>query len=105
VHRNERNGSVAWRVRWREGARGSRARTRTFGRKADAAAFEDELRRRRRLGELGLMPGSQETLDEYAVRRGRRRTRSRWHPRPPSTTPASMTCTSRRTSAITSSQS
>jgi integrase len=28
-------------------------------------AYEDELRRRRRLGELGLMPGSQETLDEY----------------------------------------
>jgi hypothetical protein len=27
--------------------------------------YEDELRRRRRLGELGLMPGSQETLDEY----------------------------------------
>jgi len=65
VHRIERNGSVVWRVRWREGGRGSRARTRTFGRKADAAAYEDELRRRRRLGELGLMPGSQETLDEY----------------------------------------
>jgi integrase len=65
VHRIERNGSVVWRVRWREGGRGSRARTRTFERKADAVAYEDELRRRRRLGELGLMPGSQETLDEY----------------------------------------
>lgn len=40
-------------------------RTRTFERKADAVAYEDELRRRRRLGELGLLPGSQETLDEY----------------------------------------
>ena len=65
VHRIERSGSVVWRVRWREGGRGSRARTRTFERKADAVAYEDELRRRRRLGELGLMPGSQETLDEY----------------------------------------
>ena len=65
VHRIERNGSVVWRVRWREGGRGSRARTRTFDRRADAVSFDDELRRRRRLRELGLMPGSQETLDEY----------------------------------------
>jgi integrase len=66
VHRVDRGaGSVVWRVRWREGGRGSHARTRTFERKADAVAYEDELRRRRRLGELGLMPGSQETLDEY----------------------------------------
>jgi integrase len=65
VHRIERGGSVVWRVRWREGGRGSRARTRTFERKADAVVYEDELRRRRRLGELGLLPGSQETLDEY----------------------------------------
>jgi integrase len=66
VHRIHRGGgSVVWRVRWREGGRGSRARTRTFERKADAVAYDDELRRRRRLGELGLLPGSQETLDEY----------------------------------------
>src|SRR4051794_29674876 len=66
VHRVDRGGgSVAWRVRWREAGRGSRARTRTFERKADAVAYDDELRRRRRLGELGLLPGSQETLDEY----------------------------------------
>jgi integrase len=66
VHRIDRGGgSVVWRVRWREGGRGSRARTRTFERKADAVAYDDELRRRRRLGELGLLPGSQETLDEY----------------------------------------
>jgi hypothetical protein len=66
VHRIERpNGAIAWRVRWREGGRGSRERTRTFDRKADAVAFEDELRRRQRLGEVGLMMGSQETLDHY----------------------------------------
>jgi integrase len=66
VHRIDRGGgSVVWRVRWREGGRGSRARTRTFERKSDAVAYDDELRRRRRLGELALLPGSQETLDEY----------------------------------------
>jgi integrase len=66
VHRIDRGGgSVVWRVRWREAGRGSRERTRTFERKADAVAYDDELRRRRRLGELGLLPGSQETLDEY----------------------------------------
>jgi integrase len=66
VHRIDRGGSVVWRVRWRESGRGSRARTRTFERKADAVAYDDELRRRRRrLGEVGLLPGSQETLDQY----------------------------------------
>lgn len=66
VHKVERPGrATVWRVRWREGGRGSRARTRTFDRKGDAVDFEDELRRRRRLGEIGLLPGSQETLDEY----------------------------------------
>lgn len=49
VHRMVRSdGSVAWQVRWREGGRGSRARARTFDRKGDAMAFEEELRRRRR---------------------------------------------------------
>jgi integrase len=66
LHRIERpDGTVRWRVRWRDGGRGSTARTRTFDRKADAVAFEDELRRRRRLGDLGILVGSRETLDEY----------------------------------------
>jgi len=68
VHRIERpDGSIAWRVRWRDGGRGSQARTRTFDRKRDATAFDDELRRRRRLGELGIVIGSRETLDEYVA--------------------------------------
>jgi integrase len=68
VHRVERSdGSVAWRVRWRDGGRGSRARARTFDRKADAVAFDDELRRRRRLGELVGFAGSQETLNRYVA--------------------------------------
>src|SRR3954449_8508396 len=57
----------AWRVRWRDGGRGSASRSRTFTRKADAQRFEDELRRRRRLGEIGLLVGSQETLEKYVV--------------------------------------
>jgi integrase len=66
VSRVERaDGSVVWKVRWREGGRGSRARARTFARKGDAAAFENELRRRRQLGELSPFVGSQETLDTY----------------------------------------
>jgi integrase len=68
VHRIERpDGSIAWRVRWRDGGRGTRSRTRTFDRKRDATMFEDELRRRRRLGDLGIVIGSQETLDEYVA--------------------------------------
>ena len=68
VHRSKRpDGTVRWRVRWRDGGRGSRARTRTFDRKRDAVAFDDELRRRRRLGELGILVGSRETLDKYVT--------------------------------------
>ena len=68
LHKIERDdGSVVWRVRWRDGGRGSAARSRTFTRKADAQRFEDELRRRRRLGEIGLLVGSQETLDKYVT--------------------------------------
>lgn len=68
LHRFERpDGSIVWRVRWRDGGRGSRARSRTFARKADAIAFDDELRRRRRLGELGVLVGSEETLDQYVA--------------------------------------
>src|SRR5438270_7689390 len=59
------DGAVGWKVRWREGGRGSRSRARTFGRKGDAIAFEIELRRRRQLGELAPFVGSQETLDRY----------------------------------------
>jgi integrase len=65
VHRIvRRDGSVAWRVRWREGGRGSPARSRTFERRADAMAFEDELRRRRRLGDVESFASS-ETLNSY----------------------------------------
>ena len=61
------DGSVVWKVRWREGGRASQERSRTFGRRADAVAFDDELRRRRRLGELVSVAGSQGTLDRYVA--------------------------------------
>jgi integrase len=68
IHRIVRDdGSVVWRVRWREGGRGSQERSRRFDRKADAQAFEDELRRRRRLGELVGFAGAQETLNVYVA--------------------------------------
>ncbi len=69
VHRIVReDGSVSWLVRWREGGRGSRMRARRFDRKADAVAFEDEIRRRRRLGELVGFAGAQETLNHLRDR-------------------------------------
>jgi integrase len=68
VQRVERDdGSVVWKVRWREGGRESRARSRTFERKANAQAFDDELRRRRRLGEMATVVGSQDALDHYVA--------------------------------------
>ena len=68
IHRIERaDGSVVWRVRFRDGGRGSTERTRTFTRKGDASRFEDELNRRRRLGEIGLLLGSNETLNTYVT--------------------------------------
>jgi integrase len=68
LHRIQRpDGTVCWRVRWRDGGRGSVERSRTFDRKTDAVAFEDELRRRRRLGDLGILIGSRETLDQYVT--------------------------------------
>lgn len=58
------DGTSAWRVRWREGAR---SRSRTVDRKRDADALELELRRRRQLaGAVELLDrGRGETLAGY----------------------------------------
>ncbi len=53
-----------WRVRWRD-ARG-RNRSKVIGRKRDAEAFDADLRRRRRLGELDLLEGGSQTLADFA---------------------------------------
>jgi integrase len=58
------NGTKVWRVRWRD-ERG-RNRAKTVGRKRDAEAFDAEIRRLRRVGQLALMDAGRETLAEFA---------------------------------------
>jgi hypothetical protein len=54
VERLRRNsGAVVWRVRWRH-ARG-RNRSRVIGRKRDAEAFDAEIKRRKRVGDLAAL--------------------------------------------------
>jgi integrase len=63
--RVRRNGEVVWRVRWRDHA--GRNRSREVGTKREAQAFDEEIRRRRRTGELALMDAGRETLDEFVT--------------------------------------
>jgi integrase len=58
-----KSGAVVWRVRWREA---DRNRARTFDRKADAARFETEVRRRQQTGDLPAVEGGRETLAAFA---------------------------------------
>ena len=58
------NGAVVWRVRWREG---NHNRAKVLGRKSDAVAFDAEVRRRARAGELGMLDAGRERLDEFAA--------------------------------------
>jgi hypothetical protein len=63
IERVERkDGSVVWRVRWRQG---SRNRSKVLGRKRDAEAFDAELRRRKRTGELAQLDAGREPLREF----------------------------------------
>lgn len=62
---SRKGGEVVWRVRWRD-HRGQN-RSKVLGRKADADAFDGEIKRRRRTGELAAMDGGRETLDEYVA--------------------------------------
>jgi integrase len=59
------SGEVVWRVRWRDHV--GRNRSREVGSKRAAQAFDDEMRRRRRTGELALFDAGRETLDEYVT--------------------------------------
>lgn len=63
IERVDRKNGTVWRVRWRDSA--GRARSQVLGLKRDAEAFDAELKRRRRTGELSLMEAGQETLDDY----------------------------------------
>ena len=63
VERIERkDGSVVWRVRWRQGGRN---RSKVLGRRRDAEAFDAELRRKKRTGELAALDAGKETLAEF----------------------------------------
>jgi integrase len=63
IERVERkDGSVVWRVRWRQAEQN---RSKVLGRKRDAEAFDAELRRKRRTGELVALDAGQETLAEF----------------------------------------
>lgn len=60
-----KSGEAVYRVRWRDQL--GRNRSRVLGRKRDAEAFDAEIKRRRRTGELALMDAGTETLDEYVA--------------------------------------
>jgi integrase len=62
--RVNQSGEVVWRVRWRERNRNP---AKVLGRKSDAIAFDAEIRRLARTGELGLVDGGRERLDEFAA--------------------------------------
>lgn len=62
IERIEREGGVVWRVRWREGRRN---RSKVLGRKRDAEAFDAELKRRRRTGEIAHLDAGKETLAQF----------------------------------------
>jgi integrase len=64
VERVERKGGVVWRVRCRDEQ--GRARSKVVGRKRDAEAFEAEVVRRKRTGDLDLLTGGRETLADFA---------------------------------------
>lgn len=61
----QRKGGIVWRVRWRDSQ--GRHRSRVLGRKRDAEAFDAEITRRKRTGELAALEGGRETLDDYVA--------------------------------------
>ena len=58
----EQQSTGSWRVRWREGGRN---RARVVGSKRDARAFEADIVRRQRMGELAAVDASKQTLDGF----------------------------------------
>lgn len=62
IERIERDGGAVWRVRWREAGRN---RSKVLGRKRDAEAFDAELRRRKRTGEIALLDAGKESLATF----------------------------------------
>jgi hypothetical protein len=54
-------GNGKYKARWRELGR---ARARTFNHKRDAETYDAEVKRRLRLGEVGIVDGARVTLSE-----------------------------------------
>jgi integrase len=63
VERVKRKGGDVWRVRWRDSS--GRERSRTLGRKRDAEAFDAEIKRRKRIGELETVDAGKQTLAAF----------------------------------------
>lgn len=62
--RKLQNGSVVYRVRWRENGAN---RARNFNQKRDVDRFDAETRRRRQMGELASLTAGKVTLAEFGV--------------------------------------
>jgi hypothetical protein len=57
-----KDGSAVWRVRWRQAGRN---RSKVLGRKRDADAFDAEIVRRKRTGELAHLDAGKEPLADF----------------------------------------
>ncbi len=64
VEKIERAGGAVWRVRWRDEQ--GRPHSRVMGRKGDATALDQELKRAKRLGGAAPISNSRETLSEFS---------------------------------------
>lgn len=64
VERVKRKGGAVWRVRWRDEQ--GQARSKVVGNKRDANAFDAEVVRRKRTGDLDLLTGGRESLADFA---------------------------------------
>ena len=65
VEKINREAGVVWRVRWRDATGANRSKV--LGLKRDADAFDAEIKRKRRTGELASIDGGRETLDHYVT--------------------------------------
>jgi integrase len=61
------SGEVRWEIRYNDAGRGSPYRRRRFDRKEDAQTFLDEMRRRRRLGDLAESEWARRTVRALAL--------------------------------------
>src|SRR6266545_3935478 len=64
IEKVQRQGRAVWRVRWRDEL--NRERSKVLGTKRDAEAFDAEIRRRKRTGELATMDAGKETLATFS---------------------------------------